>query len=142
MVIHPFEQQRDWDEYLPQLGMAYRSSVHATTNETPNMMMLGRDVHLPADLVVGAVPGEKECETLYADGLREKFREIHERARQALGVSMQRQKRDYDRRQHGPKYEVGQFVWLHNQTRQKRLSKKLQLPWEGPYLIVTMLSDV
>jgi hypothetical protein len=39
-------------------------------------------------------------------------------------------------------YEKDQFVWLFNTQRKANLSKKLMLPWEGPYLVVTVLSDV
>ena len=34
--------QRDWDEYLPLLLLAYRSSVHEGTKQTPYMMFVGR----------------------------------------------------------------------------------------------------
>jgi hypothetical protein len=142
LMLQPFERQKDWDEYLPYVNMAYRSSVQESTGETPNMMMLGRDVRLPVDLVVGGVPDEGECDTLYADELREKIRAVHERARVVLGSSMRRQKRNYDRHAHGPLYKVGQFVWLHNTTRQPRLSKKLMLPWVGPFMVVEAMSDV
>ena len=142
LMIQPHERQRDWDEYLPYVGLAYRASEQATTGETPNMMMLGREVRLPVDLVVGGVPDEKECDTFYAEELRERIRVSHERARHALGMNMRRQKRNYDRRKFGPMYNVGQFVWLHRPARQPRLSKKLMLPWDGPYLVVTALSDV
>ena len=52
------------------------------------------------------------------------------------------QKRNYDRRasEHGLK--EGQLVWLFNPARKKHLSPKLQLRWEGPWLIVKRLSDV
>ncbi|PIK54590.1 hypothetical protein BSL78_08521 [Apostichopus japonicus] len=40
------ENQRDWDEWLPHVTMAYRSSVHETTGETPSVMMLGREMNL------------------------------------------------------------------------------------------------
>ncbi|PIK55613.1 hypothetical protein BSL78_07465 [Apostichopus japonicus] len=46
------ENQRDWDEWLPHVTMAYRSSVHETTGETPSVMMLGREMNLPVDLLV------------------------------------------------------------------------------------------
>ncbi|MCG7879381.1 MAG: RNase H-like domain-containing protein, partial [Candidatus Thiodiazotropha endolucinida] len=35
-------EHSDWDERLPYVLMAYRSSVNETTGYTPNMMMLGR----------------------------------------------------------------------------------------------------
>jgi hypothetical protein len=36
------ENQKDWDHHLRLLMMAYRTSVHDTTGETPAMMMMGR----------------------------------------------------------------------------------------------------
>ena len=96
------------------------------------MMMMGRKVNLPVDLLVGAVPHEKGCDSDCAEELRENLREIHERARYALEVSAQRQKRNYDRSAHGPVYEQGQFVWLYDTRRRPSLSKKLGLHWQGP----------
>jgi hypothetical protein len=45
------ESQRDWDEYLPQLACAIRSSVNRHTGMTPNKMMLGREINLPSELI-------------------------------------------------------------------------------------------
>jgi hypothetical protein len=106
------------------------------------MMMFGREVTLPVDLMVAAVPHEPECKSEFADNLRERIREIHERARHALDMNARRQKKNYDRSVHGPIYKRGQFVWLHDTQRRARLSKKLGLPWQGPYLVVSILSDV
>ena len=41
------ENQRDWDEQLPYVMMAYRSTEHETTGLTPNMLMLGRETATP-----------------------------------------------------------------------------------------------
>jgi len=142
LMIQPFQNQKDWDQYLPYVGLAYRSSTQATTGESPNMMMLGREVNIPVDLLVGGVPQEEECETDYAEELRERIRGVHARARHAAVINIKRQKRNYDRRVHGPEFRKGQFVWLHSRQRRPNLSKKLSLPWEGPYLVVTVLSDV
>ncbi len=142
LMIQPHQHQRDWDLYLPYVGMAYRSSVQASTQESPNMMMLGRETTMPIDLIIGAAPGEEDCGTDYAEDLRDRIRSIHERARHALGLSARRQKKNYDRSAHGSLYKEGQFVWLYNTTRKPGMSKKLALPWEGPYLVVQALSDV
>ena len=32
---------KDWDEHLPYVMMAYRSTEHETTGMTPNMLMFG-----------------------------------------------------------------------------------------------------
>ena len=48
--------QRDWDQKLPLLMLAYRSSEHESTGYSPNKMMLGRETELPADLLYGPPP--------------------------------------------------------------------------------------
>jgi hypothetical protein len=40
-------------ELIPQLAGALRSSVNRSTGYTPNMMMLGREIGLPAELMFG-----------------------------------------------------------------------------------------
>jgi len=35
--------QEKWDTMLPQVMRAYRSTPHTSTDETPNLLMLGRD---------------------------------------------------------------------------------------------------
>ena len=123
LMIMPHQNQRDWDEYVPFVGMAYRSSVQAPTGKIPNMLMLGRDVATPVDLMFTAPPREAECDADYAEELREKIRGMHERARHALHVSSRRQKRYYDRRACGPEYKEGQFVWLYKVARKTSLSR-------------------
>jgi len=143
LMILPHQHQKDWDEYLPYVGFAYRSSIQASTGESPNMMMLGREVSAPVDVMFGKTSEtEEDCTTDYGTELREKLQGIHERARHALKVSSRRQKRNYDRRARGPVYKKDQFVWLFNVQRKASMSKKLMLPWEGPYLIIAALSDV
>lgn len=141
LFIEPNRSQRDWDDQLPFVGYAYRSAVQESTGETPNMLMLGREVGTPLDLMVENVQEDKET-TDYALALRERMRLAHERARKVLNTSARRQKRNYDRRSHGSEIQEGTFVWLHNNQRKVGLSTKLRLPWEGPELVVNKLSDV
>ena len=45
------EHGDDWDDRLPFAMMAYRSSVHATTEETPHKVVTGRQMVLPIDVI-------------------------------------------------------------------------------------------
>ena len=46
--------QKDWDEHIPYLMMAYRSAVHEFSPVVPlQKMMFGTDLHLPVDLLMG-----------------------------------------------------------------------------------------
>ena len=55
-------QQKDWNEHIPFLMMAYRSAVHSTTGCSPAKMMLGRELKLPVDLIFGR-PEEEILQT-------------------------------------------------------------------------------
>lgn len=44
---------RDGNVYLPLLMLAYRSSIHKSTGETPSLLLLGREVVFPPDLLYG-----------------------------------------------------------------------------------------
>ena len=146
MMIEPFNRQRDWDEKLAMALLAYRSAPQDSTRETPNMLMLGREIHLPVDLTTEALQDDVDDGTNlkadYAYTLRQRMRAAHQRARANFAQSARRQKKTYDQKVEGRPFAVGEFVWLHNAAKTKGLSPKLQRRWEGPYLIVHRLSDV
>ena len=137
------ENQRDWDEYVAVLCMAYRASPQESTNVTPNMMMLGHEVNLPVDILYGQPVTDEhfESESEYVETLKKKLEAAHEFARQQLQRSACRQKRYYDLKVYGNPYQRGDFVWLYLPRRKVGLSPKLQTFWEGPYLIVQKISD-
>ena len=59
--------QKNWDVYLPLLMMAYRSSVQFTSQLSPCSMMLGREITLLVDFVLGVPEEENKCHsTQYA----------------------------------------------------------------------------
>ena len=43
--------QKDWDVMLPYCCAAYRGAVHSTTGQTPNLLMLGRELPMPSQLI-------------------------------------------------------------------------------------------
>ena len=77
----------DWDVHLPYAMMAYRSSVHESTGETPNMLMFGRETELPIDIVTDPTPDKYDnkdaCQSYvqYAIELEARLWEAHQRVR-------------------------------------------------------------
>ena len=51
-----------------------------------------------------------------------------------------RKKRNYDKRLSGRPFVIRNSVWLHNVPRKKGRNAKLDCPWEGPYLVISVLS--
>jgi hypothetical protein len=147
LSLYVSENQKDWDEKLPCLMMAYRASQHSSTRFTPNRMMLGREVELPLDVQYGTPAPEVAGTDIsapadYVQRLSENMAVAHESARGYLQHSSEYQKRYYDIGTSKPKFAVGDQVWLFTPRRKKGLSPKLQKYWQGPFKVITKLSEV
>ena len=137
--------QRSWDESLPLLLLAYRSSTHESTGFCPALLFLGREPRLPLDLLLGSPPqvdgpqAHSYCQ--YVDDLQSKLQSIHEVASQRLVEASNRQKRDYDHWENRTDYNTGDLLLVRDVTKRKGLTPKLQSRWKGPYTIVKLISD-
>ena len=75
------ENQEDWDLQLQTCMMAYRSSVHESTGETPNMSKLGREIKVPLDVITEPPPDSPPLTTEYPLALQQRLLGAHELAR-------------------------------------------------------------
>lgn len=134
--------QRDWDRHLHLFLMAYRSSIHETTGQSPANILFGRELRLPCDLVFGSKPGEDLAGEDYVTDLRRRMDDTHEQVRRNMQDASDRMKDHYDIRAEKGGYQPGDLVWLYNPQRRRGYSPKLQRNWEGPYEIVKRINDV
>lgn len=140
--------QRDWDQYVELATMAYRSTVHESTGQTPNKMMLGRELPMPSYLLL-ATPEQVEQKQAkhsgydFVEELQNKILEAHALAREQLKKSHLHQKKQYDRKATMSEWSVGAPVWLFNPTKHVGKSPKLTTFWEEtPYVITERVNDV
>jgi len=94
------------------------------------------------DVTTEAPPDAPPLQTDYAQAVQKRLATAHDLAREHLNKAAIRQKRNYDKWLAGKPYTIGDSVWLHNVRRKKRRNAKLDCPWEGPYLVISVLSDV
>ena len=135
--------QRDWDEHLTLLLLAYRSSVHESTHQTPYMIMFGRHALLPVDLVCPKSSAETEMTGHdYVQSLKERLQKVYNFARTDMAKASDRQKKTYDHRVHVILFSVGDLVWLRNPAKTRGMCPKLQPRWEGPYKTRRQISDL
>ena len=85
-------EQTNWDRYLGCLAGAYRATIQESTGLTPNLLMLGREVRLPAEVMFGSVDSEFDLKSYgeYVDGLRKRMQQAHDVARKNLEAAAQR----------------------------------------------------
>ena len=135
------ENRSDWEDHLPYICMAYRASVQDTTGCTPNLLMLGREISLPIDLLLGQPPfsPEPQCTTQYVEWLKSAMQKAFDYARERMKFNVVRQKRNYNKKVNSPDISQGDWVWLYDNVRSKL---KLGKGWCGPWLVVRILSEV
>lgn len=123
---------KNWDELLGPLLLAYRTSPHSSTGETPFFLMYGRDCRIPTGLDI-YVPRVK-CPTVETDYGRELFKELRQAqqlARQNIVRAQASQKSQYDKSATSDlKIQEGDLVMLKVEP-----SFKLDRPFRGPYRV-------
>jgi hypothetical protein len=147
LTMYCEKKQDTWDEFLQQVMMAYRSSVHKSTSRTLNSMVFGREVTLPLQAVIGQ-PMESHYESDqsnyddYLHNLKKILKEIHGIARNNLKQAAVYQKRHYDLKAKKRLFKKGQPVWTYEPARKAGICNKLTSPWKGPFIIEKQIDDV
>ncbi|XP_053407992.1 uncharacterized protein LOC128559684 [Mercenaria mercenaria] len=85
LTMYCEDNQRTLDVYLPQHLMSYRASTHPSIGICPNMMVLGHNVVMPIEAVVGK-PEDQETTDVpaYVEKLQDALANVHEHARKCL----------------------------------------------------------
>lgn len=133
---------KNWDKLLPILLLSYRSAVHETTKQTPALMIMGRELRLPGDLMFKRPSAADDNTTAsnYVEQLIENLHITHELARENLQQSTDRMETRYNTKAKGCKFVVGDLVWLFDPKRKKGLSPKLQSDWVAPFEVLEVIS--
>ncbi|KAK5971390.1 Integrase core domain protein [Trichostrongylus colubriformis] len=135
--------QTNWDVFLPACTLAYSTSVHSATNESPFFLMFGRDPILNIELLIkhrrqGHIPSEED-HSIYKKSL---ISTLHDHWAAAAAFNRQRNevvKRKYDKKQLPPlNIKAGDRVYLRDYTSKPGLSSKLCYPWLGQFRVVSV----
>uniref|UniRef100_A0A3P8NJ88 Gypsy retrotransposon integrase-like protein 1 n=1 Tax=Astatotilapia calliptera TaxID=8154 RepID=A0A3P8NJ88_ASTCA len=92
------DKHASWDKFMSQICFALRSAPHESTGLSPAMMLYGRELETPLDLLTKPSGESEESSMPYPETLKASLQEAHDRARETLARSHARQKRYYDLR--------------------------------------------
>lgn len=132
------DQALDWDEHLPYVCMAYRSSINTSTGCSPYSMVFGREYTMPIDLMYPDPDFQKknpQCGPEYVSYIKRALETAHSFAREHLRVAAQRQKRNYDvhaKERNG--FAVGDLVRYYYPPAKQ--TNKFARPWLGPFTVL------
>ena len=128
----------DWDDLLPYVMSGYRRSVHETTKVTPNRMVFGRECNLPIDLMFGWAPERPKCPIEFVETMGERFIAGHEIGRKYLPISLDKQKRQYDKHAGAPRvFKEGDNVFYYYAPKDQKFTSR---PWEQ-YIVVKVIPN-
>lgn len=137
------ENHRDWDESIPFVMMAYRASQHESTGYSPNMLMLGREVTTPLDIMYDMPSSWKEVpRSEWVWIMQDRMERAHAFVRRHAEGAMFRQKHYHDMKMSYEKFKEGENVYVYFLQRKVGCSPKFTSYWRGPFKILTKLSEV
>jgi transposase InsO family protein len=137
LAMYTSSEQDDWDEAIPAVLFAYRTEKHATTTESPSMLMFGREAVYPVETVLNTKPRTEE-----AGQIKARLKEATALARAAISKSQDAQKARYDQDHKDTVYKVGQYVLWFRPYRRKGRVAKLRCQWTGPFIIAKQKGPV
>ncbi|KAJ1526799.1 hypothetical protein ONE63_008370 [Megalurothrips usitatus] len=136
------ENQRTWDEYLPEIQAAMNTSVSHVTGLSPHQVVFGEDLLL--DGRERLFNGQEEQldtadpEPLPPERVKER-EELLARIREKIKHASARNAQRYNlRRREGDEFNAGDMVWKKTFPKSDKsayYSKKLAPRWEGPYRV-------
>jgi len=150
------DEQSNWDQILPFVMFAYRTSVHSSTGFTPFYLIHGVDARYPMDVSLqpslSTPPPVKE----YVTDLQKKLAAAYDIVRENNQQAQQKQAYWYNQKvKPAREFEIGSLVMQFcpvpkaNPKKKKKFlsslpkrSKKLDYKWDGPFEVVQKLSNL
>lgn len=133
----------DWDRELKWFVMAYRTSVHRVTQCTPFELVHGRECRLPYDVMMREYK-EPQLATAPRAYLRQMLSSIGEqraRVRELTEESRVKDRERYASKAKLHEFAEGEQVWLYYPVIPPGVTKKLWVPWRGPFRVSCRVSD-
>jgi len=130
------ENHTDWDTYLPMVIFAINSSVHTTMTSSPFFLMFRRDAQLPLDVQYPTIvsdSGPQACS-------QARYREVYRDTTKRLKAELARQRGISDHNRTPLTFEVGDLVMVRLPQLTPGLSRKLTMPWKGPFEVLKATS--
>lgn len=134
------DRQNDWDRVVALVCMHYRASVHSATGVSPALLMLGRDLRLPTDVLLPPPHVEKSNYDKHLSDLEERLQKASEAARNYLHASWERMRQTSMTPRKATPLDINREVFVFNPSVKRGQSPKLTSFWRGPYKVVEQLS--
>ena len=136
------KQGTDWDQRLPYVLFAYRSSLQESTKESPFYLLYGRDPRLPTEHIL-TPPGDRSTHDLddYKSELIVRMAEAWKLARSQVEKAQQWQKKQHNRLSSDAEFHMGDRVYVYMPAEKRGKAYKFARPFRGPYCVTALYDN-
>jgi hypothetical protein len=140
-VLH---KERHWDRLVPLICMQYRASVHKATGCTPSLLMFGREMRLPLDVMYPPfAPSPYRDTDNYLEELEERLCKAAEYARRELQASWElREKHCANHSRVVKPIDLNRPVYVFDPSVRRGSTPKLARKWKGPFQISQKVTEL
>ena len=132
-------KRHNWDEHLPSLLFAYRSSVQDSTRESPFFLLYGRDPRIPTSTVLSQTRSIYNIDPEdYRMELAVSMAEAWKLAGDNIARAQETQKKKYDSGRPEVDLKVGERVMVYMPIDVQGQDRKLARPFHGPYRVLAV----
>ena len=135
------EMQNEWDLGVKAACLAYNTTVHSSTGQTPFFATFGREAIVPIHWVYPIPRPEAEKDvSAWTETIQERFQTAYAGMRERQQQMVRRNAQYYKPILN--QFNVGQWVWIFDPKIIPGSCDKLRSFWAGPYKIVRLMAPV
>ena len=139
MLAKTTRKGRDWDKHLPYILFAYRASEQQSTQESPFLLLYGRDPRLPTKAALSPSRPRQQMDLHeYGAYVADKLATAWEFAQKNIKKAQHQQKKLYDQHARPPNFTVGERVFLFKPAERTGENRKLARAYHGPYRVIKL----
>ena len=131
--------QNEWDLGVKAACLAYNTTVHSSTGQTPFFATFGREAIVPIHWVypIPRPDAEKDV-SAWTETIQERFQTAYAGMRERQQQMVRRNAQYYKPIEN--QFNIGQWVWIFDPRIIPGSCDKLRSYWAGPYKIVRLLA--
>ncbi|XP_023212871.1 uncharacterized protein LOC111615673 [Centruroides sculpturatus] len=130
----------DWDKYIPSALLAYRTTIHSSTGETPSFLLYGFDPVIPGEPRTTDMDQDAKSALDYREKLIRKLHVCREAAEVFNKEQLAKKRAYWNKNRRLRKFRVGDLVLIKKPS--KVTHKKFSAWHTGPFRVEEVLNDV
>lgn len=111
------EKGGDWESHVNPVLLNIRTVESASSGFTPAMLTFGRELLLPYESMANLTGNSESSPHEFMVKLRDHLQVIHAQARLSYGKAQRQQKRYFDTKVHGNRFNVGDWIFIRGQPK-------------------------